>query len=262
VLEIRNLKVDYPQRPAVLCEIGASWKQGQTIGLIGPNGCGKSTLLRVLAGLLPYQGSVLLQGQELSGLAPARRAAQLSYLPQQLGFTQPFTAAEVVMMGQFHRLDRWGGGGSQELVRQSLERVGAGHLATRSVTTLSGGELQRVRLAQALAQDAAAWLLDEPTSAMDLHQQLELVELFGELRSQGKSLLLVLHDLNLARQLCSEVWVMQAGRLMARGTPEEIFGGSQFENIFQIKMEVFRDKNGDSVLWPKRLTHSESSDTL
>ncbi|MBS2038403.1 ABC transporter ATP-binding protein [bacterium] len=262
MLAIQDLSVNYPKRPQAVSQVTAHWKAGQTVGLIGPNGCGKSTLLRALAGLLPYQGSLLIEGRELAGQSPSWRASRLSYLPQQLGFTQSFTAAEVVMMGQFHRLDRWGGGGSLTLVKQSLERVNAGHLAHRPVTTLSGGELQRVRLAQALAQNAAAWLLDEPTSALDLHQQLELVELFRELREQGKSLLIVLHDLNLARQLCSEVWVMQAGRLLARGTPDEIFAGSQFENIFQIKMEVFRDKDGDSILWPKKLTHSESSDTL
>ena len=97
---------------------------------------------------------------------------------------------------------------------------------------------------------------------MDLHQQLELMELFRELREQGKSLLIVLHDLNLARRLCSQVWVMDAGRLLVKGSPEEVFASPQFEKIFQVQMEVFRDKNGDSVLWPKKLTHFESSDTL
>lgn len=262
MLEIRNLSFAYPGRPSLLSEIQASWPTGETIGLIGPNGCGKSTLLRVLAGLLPYQGSLEFEGLELSAQSAGWRASRLSYLPQQLGFDQPFTAAEVVMMGQFHRLDRWGGGGSAELVRKCLKRVGAGHLAARVVTHLSGGELQRVRLAQALAQDARAWLLDEPTSAMDLHQQLELAELFRELREQGKSLLLVLHDLNLARQLCSRVWLMNSGMLLAQGSPDEIFASQEFEKIFQVKMEVFRDENGDSILWPKKLTHFESSDTL
>ncbi|MBN9420000.1 MAG: ABC transporter ATP-binding protein [Candidatus Eremiobacteraeota bacterium] len=262
MLEIRNLSFAYPGRAELLSQLECSWKAGETIGLIGPNGSGKSTLLRVLAGLLPYQGSVQFENLELSAQPAGWRASRLSYLPQQLGFDQPFRAAEVVMMGQFHRLDRWGGGGSSELVHQCLERVGAGHLADRVVTRLSGGELQRVRLAQALAQDAQAWLLDEPTSAMDLHQQLELMELFRELREQGKSLLIVLHDLNLARRLCSQVWVMDAGRLLVKGSPEEVFASPQFEKIFQVQMEVFRDKNGDSVLWPKKLTHFESSDTL
>lgn len=262
MLAIRGLSFAYPGRPELLRDIEGNWSKGEILGLLGPNGSGKSTLLRVLAGLLPYRGSIQLDDLELSRQTAAWRASRLSYLPQQLGFEQPFTAAEVVMMGQFHRLDRWGGGGSQELVQQCLERVGAGHLASRAVTRLSGGELQRVRLAQALAQDSQAWLLDEPTSAMDLHQQLELLELFRELREQGKSLLIVLHDLNLARRLCSQVWVMASGRVLARGTPDEVFASSQFEKIFQVKMEVFRDKEGDSVLWPKRLTNSEPSDTV
>jgi len=262
MLELRDLGLDYPGRPGVLRSITASWARGEVVGLLGPNGSGKSTLLRAIAGLLPYSGSMLFEGQTLAAQTSQWKAARLSYLPQQLGFQQAFSVAEVVMMGQFHRLDRWGAGGSRDLVDRCLERVGAGHLAARSVTTLSGGELQRVRLAQALAQDAAAWLLDEPTSAMDLHQQLELVELFGELRAGGKSLLLVLHDLNLARRLCSQVWVMDSGQLLARGTPDEVFASSEFERIFQVKMEVFRSGDGDSVLWPKKLTHSESSDTL
>lgn len=262
MLEIRDLSFAYPGRPDLLSDIQGSWQSGEIIGLLGPNGSGKSTLLRVLAGLLPYRGSLQFEKRELSGESAAWRASRLSYLPQQLGFEQPFTAAEVVMMGQFHRLNRWGGGGSPELVKQCLERVGAGHLANRAVTRLSGGELQRVRLAQALAQDARAWLLDEPTSAMDLHQQLELLELFRELGTQGKSLLLVLHDLNLARRLCSQVWVMDSGRVLARGKPDEVFASAQFEKIFQVKMEIFRDNEGNSVLWPKKLTDFESSDTV
>ncbi len=262
MLEIRELSFAYPGGPEILRQVEGSWQTGEILGLLGPNGSGKSTLLRVLAGLLPYAGSIQFDHQELSEQTGAWRASRLSYLPQQLGFEQPFSAAEVVMMGQFHRLDRWGGGGSQDLVQECLQRVGAGHLADRAVTRLSGGELQRVRLAQALAQDARAWLLDEPTSAMDLHQQLELLELFRELREQGKSLLLVLHDLNLARRVCSQVWVMDSGRVLARGTPDEVFASSQFERIFQVKMEVFRDKEGDSVLWPKKLTDFESSDTV
>ena len=262
MLELRDLSLDYPGRAGVLRSITASWPRGEVVGLLGPNGSGKSTLLRAIAGLLPYKGSLRFDDQELVAQTPAWRAARLSYLPQQLGFQQAFSVSEVVMMGQFHRLDRWGAGGSRELVGQCLERVGAGHLATRSVTTLSGGELQRVRLAQALAQDAEAWLLDEPTSALDLHQQLELVDLFGELRAGGKSLLLVLHDLNLARRLCSQVWVMDSGQLLARGTPDEVFASSEFERIFQVKMEVFHSGDGDSVLWPKKLTLSKSSDTL
>lgn len=246
----------------MLRDLQGSWQPGEILGLLGPNGSGKSTLLRILAGLLPYRGSIQFENRELSGQTAAWRASRLSYLPQQLGFEQPFTAAEVVMMGQFHRLDRWGGGGSPELVSRCLERVGAAHLAGRAVTRLSGGELQRVRLAQALAQDARAWLLDEPTSAMDLHQQLELLDLFRELREQGKSLLIVLHDLNLARRLCSQVWVMDSGRVLARGNPDKVFASPQFEKIFQVKMEVFWDEKGDSVLWPKKLTHLESSDTL
>lgn len=251
MLELAGVTVDRRLR-----DIHASWPRGQLIGLLGPNGSGKSTLLRALAGLLPYSGRILWEGQDLADCGSRLRATRLSYLPQEVSFGQPFTAEEVVLMGAFARLNRWGRAAEPERrrARECLARVGAGHLAGRCVTALSGGEVQRVRLAQALAQDAEAWLLDEPTSALDLHQQLECLDLFRELQHQGKSLLLVLHDLNLARQLCHQCWVLEAGQLKLQGRPEELFETPEFQTIFQVKMEIFQNQAGESVWWPRKLT--------
>lgn len=255
MLELAGLQVDYPQRQGVLRDISASWPRGEVVGLLGPNGSGKSTLLRALAGLTAYSGQILWEGQEVSGWTPRQRAAKMSYLPQQVQYNQPFSGEEVVLMGAFARLNRWGQADQAERARarESLERVGAGHLAGRSVTAMSGGEVQRVRLAQALAQNAEAWLLDEPTSALDLHQQLECKDLFRELQRQGKSLLLVLHDLNLARQLCTRCWVMDAGQLKLQGPAQELFESPEFQSIFQVKMEIFQNPAGESILWPRKI---------
>jgi iron complex transport system ATP-binding protein len=258
MLELVDFAVDYPGRPGVVRAVEACWQPGEVIGLLGPNGSGKSTLLKAMAGLTEYRGQLLWRGQDVSTWSPSRRARHLSYMPQQVQFQQPFSGREVVMMGVFSRLNRWGQASQaeRERVDQCLERVGAGHLGERPVTAMSGGEVQRIRLAQALAQDAEAWLLDEPTSALDLHQQLEVVELFGQLQAEGRSLLLVLHDLNLARQLCSHWWVIHNGHLCLQGKPDVLFEQDAFQRIFQVKMEVFQNSSGESIWRPRKIDSS------
>jgi iron complex transport system ATP-binding protein len=156
-------------------------------------------------------------------------------------------------MARFSFSNRWGGRVDHDFIQQCLHRVGALHLKDRVVSQLSGGEAQRIRLAQALAQEADWWLLDEPTSALDLHQQVELESLCLELRKEGKSLLLALHDLNLARRLCSQVWFLDQGRLVGQGTPDQILLSSDFQRIFQVQMELFYNEAGNSMVSPKKI---------
>ena len=254
------MSVGYPGRADVLQGLQARWEPGQVIGLLGRNGSGKSTLLKALAGLSPYRGQLLWKGQDVTSWRPAERARHLSYLPQQVQFNQPFSGREVVMMGVFSRLNRWGqpSAAEQKRVDECLERVGASHLGSRPVTAMSGGEVQRIRLAQALAQDAEAWLLDEPTSALDLHQQLEVTDLFAELQAEGRSLLVVVHDLNLARRLCTHWWVLEGGQLRLQGSPDELYESEAFQSIFQVKMEVFHNSAGESFLWPRKIDSKDS----
>lgn len=264
MLELRNLQVDYPGRQGVLRQLNASWQRGQMVGLLGPNGSGKSTLLRTLAGQHPYQGEILLQGQSLKALTARKRAAQLAYVPQLLPFSQPFSGREVVSMGCFWRQDRWGTLQPQERawVEECLARVDAQHLADRAVTEMSGGELQRIRLAQALAQKSEWLLLDEPSSALDLHHQLALRELLQQLRQEGKSLLVSLHDLNWSRSQCDRLWLLGDGRLLAQGDPESVLRSSTFEQLFQVRLETFQNSQGEALLWPRKLTEIPGSDTL
>lgn len=260
MLELVDLGVDYPRRAGVVSGLRARWEAGEVIGLLGPNGSGKSTLLKALAGLSAYTGQVLWKGKDVIDWSPSQRARHLSYLPQQVQFNQPFSGREVVMMGIFARLNRWGqaSAAERERVEQCLQRAGASHLGSRPVTAMSGGEVQRIRLAQALAQDAEAWLLDEPTSALDLHQQLEIIDLFGQLQAEGRSLLLVLHDLNLARRLCSRWWVIDGGQMKLQGSPDELIENEQFQRIFQVKMEIFQNSTGETFCWPRKIDSSGS----
>lgn len=253
MIELLGLGVDYPSRSRVLSEISVSWGPGEIVGIVGLNGSGKSTLLKAMVNLLPYRGVIRLDGTDLQTLSPQQRARKLGYLPQQVAYTQPFTSAEVVHMARYSFSSRWGGGVNAEFIDACLRRVGALHLRDRVVSQLSGGEAQRIRLAQALAQEADWWLLDEPTSALDLHQQVELEALFLDLREEGKSLLLALHDLNLARRLCSQVWFLDQGRLLDQGSPDQVLLAPDFQRVFQVKMDLYYDQAGNSLVSPRKI---------
>ncbi len=255
---IENLSLSFPGRPPVLQSITSHWRSGQVVALLGPNGAGKSSLLKALAGLQSVSGHITLEGISWLGLTPRERSLRVSYLPQQLSYPQPFRTWEVVLMGRFSRLGRWGTASSHDLaqVDACLSRAGALPLRNRDVTRLSGGELQRVRWAQALAQEAPWMLLDEPTSALDWHQQLELIDLVGELKSEGKSLLMALHDFNFARRVADEIWLLDQGKLKLKGSPDEVLRNPEFEAAFQVKLDYFQNSLGESICWPRKLTET------
>jgi iron complex transport system ATP-binding protein len=167
---------------------------------VGPNGAGKTTLLRAALGLItPSRGKVLLAGRDARSLKPRQRAAHVAWLPQHAGSSEPLSALEAVMAARYRFFEALGT--SERAALRALERVGmAAHAAAR-ITELSGGERQRVAVATLLAQEARVALLDEPANHLDPAQQLETYRLLGELWSEGTSILLVTHDLNLLSQL-------------------------------------------------------------
>lgn len=258
MLSLQHFSVAYGLLRA-LAPLTVNLPAGEVVGLIGPNGSGKSTLLKALAGLVGYRGEAHWNGESLRAMAPRRRAECVSYLPQQVMFSQPFRVEEVVLMGCYSSLDRWGSWtpALRKRVDSALERVGATALARRNVVTLSGGEAQRVRLAQALAQGAELMLLDEPTSALDLQHQLELTALLHSLQQdEGKTQIVALHDLNLARKLCSRLWLLERGELRQAGKPEEVLLAPEFRDVYGVEVEIFASPTGEPVVWPRKIDQS------
>lgn len=248
MLLLESLSAGYGTR-RVLQNVTGRIQPGEIVGLLGPNGSGKSTLLKATAGLIPSSGTVQVDGHLLSALTPTRRAALCAYLPQQVHYGQPFTCREVVEMGGYAAARP-----RAELsakVAESLSRAGATHLAERRADQLSGGEAQKVRMAQLLTQDAPLLLLDEPGAALDFRAQLELFHLLRWLQKAGKTQLLALHDLNLARQLCSQIWLLEAGALRLAGEPHAVLESPEFSDIFGVELERYQDKHGHTILWPK-----------
>lgn len=217
---VRDLWAGYDGTPA-LESVSFELPPGILAGLAGPNGSGKSTLLKTLLGLLkPWRGHVELFGQPVQAV---RR--RVGYAPQSelVDWEFPATVQDVVMMGRYGRLGllRRPGREDREVVAHALGEAGLGHLAQRQIGELSGGQQRRMLIARALAQEADLLLLDEPMAGLDAPSQHDLLTLFEQLRSQGKTLLVATHDLSCVA-VCFDVALLVNRRLVALGPPEAV----------------------------------------
>mgnify|MGYP001476245312 CR=1 FL=1 len=221
---VSKLSVDLKGR-RVLSEIALAAAAGEVLGLIGPNGAGKSTLLRAMAGLLPVvAGKVTIAGKDLAGLSPAARAGHIAYLPQGREVRWAVPVQTLVTLG---RLPHRGLGARPRAtdlaaVRRAMAAMDVGHLAGRPVTELSGGELARVLMARALAQEAPVLLADEPAAGLDPAHQLGLFEVLSAHARDRRTVVVALHDLSLAARFCHKLLLLKAGRVFAAGLPREV----------------------------------------
>nr|WP_269328873.1 ABC transporter ATP-binding protein [Kineosporia babensis] len=214
-----------------------SARSGRVLGLIGPNGSGKTTLLRLLYGSLrPASGTVSVDGTPLEQLNARQTAQHLAVVVQENGGETTMTVAEMVLLGRGPHLGTFArtSTADEEIAWTSLQRVGALHLAPRSFAGLSGGEKQRVLIARALAQQATHLLLDEPTNHLDIRYQHEILALVRDL---GTSVVVVLHDLNLAARYCDDLVLLEHGRLVGQGPAEEVIRGDLIERVYGIGVE-------------------------
>jgi iron complex transport system ATP-binding protein len=195
------------------------------VTLIGPNGAGKSTLLRAIAGLVPYEGSIVLDDAEVGALGRRELAQRLAFVPQAPLLPPEMRVGEYVLLGRTPHIGAFGYESQRDfdVADEALARLDLQPLATRPLRTLSGGERQRVVLARALAQDAPLLVLDEPTAALDVGRQQQVLELVSELRERGElTVISAMHDLTLAGQYADRLLLLSHGSLVAEGPPAEI----------------------------------------
>lgn len=228
----------------LLRSVSLRLRAGEVGVVLGPNGAGKSTLLSVLAGLLaPQEGSVCIDDQTVDVGHAARWATRRAVLPQETGVAFDFSAHDVVALGRYPHRQR-PSRDEDRIVADALSATDVAHLASRGVGLLSGGERLRVQLARVLAQiweapadGASRWLLlDEPTAALDLRHQHEVLGLVRRwAREQSVGVLLVLHDLNLALRYADQVWVLECGALRASGAPEGVLTPALLESVWRVR---------------------------
>jgi iron complex transport system ATP-binding protein len=221
---------------AVLSGISFPVEEGEMVAIIGPNGAGKSTLLRILSGFLkPTAGTVRFRGKEVGGYEPKELARLVATLPHGLDIPFSYSVEEFVLMGRYTH----SGGGpfydpaDHREVARAMAMVGIGHLGGRRMDALSEGERQRVLLAQCLAQTPHVLLLDEPVSHLDIRHQLRTLELLEDLHGQGLTILMILHDLNLAAEFCSRIILLSKGRVYADGPPEAVLNYENIEAVYE-----------------------------
>jgi iron complex transport system ATP-binding protein len=249
VLEARGVVHDYPGPIRALHGADLELRNGELLVVIGPNGSGKSTLLRCLAGLLvPGAGEVRLDGRPLHALAAGQRARRLAVVPQYLPALPDLTVQSFTLGGRYAWLRRWRGPQMHDLevVRHALEDCDAGDLGRRLVTELSGGQRQRVLIARALAQEAGALLVDEPTSSLDPEHSVRVLALLERLVRAGRAALVVTHDLNLAGQFADRVALLDAGRVVATGSVEEVLRRDVLEPVYGPHLHFGRVGEGSS----------------
>ena len=246
----RDLRVARDRTP-VLHGIDLSVPPGAWVSLVGPNGSGKTTLLFALAGLIPSTGHV-----EVEGIVPRRGgrrtlARTVAMMPQRPVVPEGVTARELIALGRTPHIPRFGTESARDVVVVDtvIERLDLHDLAGRIATTLSGGELQRVVLARALAQEPRVLLLDEPTSALDIGHQQQVLDLVDSLRREsGLTVVAAMHDLTSAAQYGQRLVLLDAGRVVADGRPDEVLTAERIAQVYDARVEVLDRPAGRAVL--------------
>lgn len=252
IVNVKNVSFAYNGTPA-LKAIGLEIKSGEILALVGPNGSGKTTLLKMISGVLtPDDGAVYLDMQSLVELHPRQIAQRLAALEQEHHVGFDFTVREVVAWGRIphrSRLSRWQDQ-DEQAVQKALAATGTTSFADRLIDSLSGGERQRIFIAMALAQQPKILLLDEPTAHLDLKYQVEILELVQRLSQRGLTVIIALHDLNLAARYADRIALIAQGKLVADGSPQTVLTESNIRSIWGIAVNIIRDGLG-CVIVPK-----------
>ncbi|MCX5782579.1 MAG: ABC transporter ATP-binding protein [Elusimicrobia bacterium] len=243
ILELRSVASGYSGKE-VVSDISFVLEEGGFLGIIGPNGAGKTTLFRTITKIIePMRGTVLFSGRDIGGIKRHELAREVSAMLPLYDLPFSYSVLDFVMMGRFPHQKRFGLPSKKdlEITRKSLELTDAWHLSGRRLHEISGGERQRVILAQALAQEPRLLLLDEPTAYLDLGHQIAILDVIKKLnRENGLSIITILHDLNLAGEYCSRILMLNGGKIFMEGTPHEVL---KYQNIEQVYKTVVIVKN-------------------
>jgi len=242
--ELRDVCFAYEAEP-VVTDLSCTIAAGEFVGIIGSNGAGKTTLIRLLSGMLtPQAGVVLASGTAVTTLDARERARRIALVPQNESVVFPWSVFTMVLLGRhphrsglgFERPDDYAA------ARAAMVHMEIAHLAERSVLDLSGGELHRVIIARALAQDTPVLLLDEPSAHLDIRHQVALFELLSRLHAQeGRTVVIITHDLNLAGLYCDRIMLMDRGEIAAFASPAEVLREDIIARHFGVQVSIGTD---------------------
>lgn len=242
MLEVKNIYCGYNGEDVVK-NVSFKVNRGENICIVGPNGCGKSTLLKAIANLLSFKGQILLDGKDTKLLKRKELATKVSLMTQSSNVLFPYSIYETVALGRyahlngvFSRLSK----NDDEIINKSLDKVGILDIKDKLISELSGGQLQRVFLARAFAQDPDVIILDEPTNHLDLRYQIEILDYLKLwAKENNKIVVAVLHDLNLVQNFGDKVLMLKEGTLINNGETKEVLNGKDLEKVYGIDIKSF-----------------------
>lgn len=249
--------------PLAVHDVSFSLFEGEILAIMGANGCGKSTLLKGMARALePSSGKVQFEGENIWNLSPKQFASKVAYLPQSLQIPEDMKVIELLNLGRNPHQKWWQSsshmdGRERAHLAEVIEKLDLGDLKERYLAHLSGGERQRAIIGMALSQRPSLLLMDEPLSGLDFRHQLEILDYLKDLRRDGLTIVLVLHDLNFASHIASRVALLQKPRAMSKslaalGAPSEVLAGDVSRTVFQVDIDSIETKDGRSVFYLKR----------
>ena len=242
MLEIKEVRCGYDNKEIVK-GVSFNVERGNNLCIVGPNGCGKSTLLKSIANLLDYKGNITLDSKEISKLNRKDLAKNVALMTQASNIYFPYTVYETVALGRyahlkglFSRINKE----DDEIIIKSITNVGLIDIKDKLISELSGGQLQRVYLARAFAQNPDVILLDEPTNHLDLKCQIEILDYLNKwTKENNKIVVAVLHDLNLVQTFGEKVVMMNDGKIISSGTPKEVLSGEKLKEVYEVDVKGF-----------------------
>lgn len=250
IIELRDLSIGYGNKK-VLQNINVKINKGEIVGIIGCNGAGKSTLLKTIRGLLSKQsGDILYFGRNLESFSEKELAREVAYLQQNVEVGFGYTGKDIVLAGRYPYMKWWKGESlsDEELALKCMEYTGTKELAERPVNEVSGGQKQRILLAKVLAQQTPILFLDEPTTGLDMVYQEEIFRFSKALAEMGKTILMVVHELNLAAKYCSRIILLGEGSIVADGAPDNVFTEEVLSKAYNAPVRVIRSHNTNEII--------------
>ncbi|KGM95675.1 iron ABC transporter ATP-binding protein [Clostridium novyi A str. 4552] len=257
MLKIKDFKIGYDDK-VIVKNFSLNVEKGEMLTIIGPNGSGKSTVLKAVGRLLkPMNGVVHLDGKLLQEMSNKEIAKEMACLSQHNSAPKDMTIRKIVSFGRnphkswFQGLNKE----DEDIVTWAIEKTNLSNMENKNVSDISGGERQRAWIAMALAQKPKVLLLDEPTTYLDINNQIEILELVKELNEKLKlTVVMVLHDLNQAAKYSSKVLVLKDGEIKAKGKPEEILDKNLIRSVYNVDMDILKNQFGEKIIFiPKRV---------
>lgn len=239
-LKVENLAFGYRQEKEILKDINFQLESGEALFLLGPNGTGKTTLLKCINHILkPKRGQVRINGEDVADLSPARRAKKVGYVPQYNHDVFSVSVIDTILMGRIAFAGYKLGAEDKDIVFDIIEKLKLETFAFKNINEMSGGERQRVFIARALAQEPEIILLDEPTSSLDLKNQMFTLELITELvHSKGLGAIMSIHDLNLTSLYADKAIILKDSEIFAYGRPDEALTEENIRQVYQVRTAV------------------------